>query len=232
MDITVLPRPQRSKGARHHRLRQGQIPAAVYGRGMETLLVEVPAKSVAAVLTAETGLNTVLRLTVRGEASPRSVLIDNLERHPITKNFLNVGFHQVQQGEKVHAQLPIVLVGTPHDVALNGALLEQTLNSIEVTAEPQHLISHVDVDVSQLNIGDVIRVADLPHNPQVTFTTHEDVSIVAVHISTTARQVEESAATAPVSEDTITGQDALTELRADKDQASDSVTGTEVIDET
>jgi large subunit ribosomal protein L25 len=224
MDITVLPRPARTKGARKARLRQGFVPGAIYGRGLEPTLVEVPARSVADVLMAETGMNTVLSLTIQGESAKHSVLIDNLERDPITRGFLNVGFHQVKKGDKVHAQIPIVLNGTPRDVALNGALLEQTLESMEVTAEPGDLPAHLGVDVSGLKIGDVIRVADLPHNPKVTFTTHEEVAIASVHVSTTAQQVEEAAA---VAEEALSGEDAVTELRADSDSSSDSLTGAE-----
>jgi large subunit ribosomal protein L25 len=227
MDINVLPRPKRTKGERRRRLRQGLIPAAVYGRGLEPRLIEVPARSVANVLLSETGLNTVLTLAVKGEKATHTVLIDNLERDPITRNFLNVGFHQVNQGDKVHAQIPIVLEGMPTDVALNGALLEQTLEHLDVTAEPGDLPAHLSVDVSGLKIGEVIRVMDLPHNPKVIFTTPEEVAIVAVHVSTTVRQVEAAEATAPVSEEVLTGQDAVTELRADKDPASDSITGTQ-----
>ena len=218
MEITVLPR--------RSRLRQGFVPGAIYGRGLEPTLVEVSARAVADVLLAETGLNTVLSLTIQGEGAQHSVLIDNLERDPITRGFLNVGFHQVKKGDKVHAQIPIVLSGVPTDVALNGALLEQTLESMDVTAEPSDLPAHLDVDVSGLKIGDVIRVADLPHDPKVTFTTHEEVAIVAVHVSTTAQQVEADEATAPVSEEALSGPDAVTELRASSDPDSDSVTGT------
>ena len=226
MDITVLPRPRRTKGERKTRLRQGFVPGAIYGRSLEPTLVEVSSRAVADVLLADTGLNTILSLTIQGEAGglKRSVLIDNLERDPITRGFLNIGFHQVKQGDKVHAQIPIVLHGTPADVTLNGALLEQTLDTIEVTAEPGDLPAHLDVDVSGLKTGDIIRVADLPHNPKITFTTHEDVAIAAVHVSTTAQQVEEAEATA---EEALSGQDAVTELRADSDAGSDSITGAE-----
>lgn len=227
MDITALPRTARTRGERRRRLRQGFVPGSIYGRGVTPTLVEVPAKAIADVLLAETGLNTPITLTVRGEAATHSVLVDNLERDPITRGFLNVGFHQVQKGDRVHAQIPVNLIGTPEDVRLNGALLEQTLDHIEVTAQPDDLPAHLDVDVSGLKVGDVIRVADLPHIPKVAFTTHEDVAVAAVHVSTTARQVEEAEATAPVSEQPLSGPDAVTELRADADRDSDTVTGTQ-----
>ena len=223
MDITVTPRPTRPKGERKRRLRQGLVPGAIYGRGLEPTLVEVPARAIAQVLQAETGLNTIINLTVQGDAQPHSVLIDNLERDRITRGFLNVGFHQVKKGDKVHAQIPINVIGTPPDVALNGALLEQTLETIDVHAQPADLPAHLDVDVSHLKIGDVLRVADLPHNPKVEFTTSEDAAIVAVHVSRTAQQAEEDAA---VAEGALSGTDAVTELRADANASSDSITGT------
>ena len=223
MDITVTPRPKRTKGERKQRLRQGFVPGAIYGRGLEPSLVEVPAKAIADVLQAETGMNTLINLTVEGDKKTHTVMIDNLERDRITRGFLNVGFHQVKKGDKVHAQIPINLVGVPPDVTLNGALLEQTLESIDVHAQPADLPAHLDVDVSQMKIGDVLRVADLPHNPKVEFTTHEDAAIVAVHVSRTAQQAEEDAA---VSEGALTGADAVTELRADADGNSDTITGT------
>ena len=223
MDITVTPRPKRTKGERSRRLRQGFVPGAIYGRGVEPALVEVPAKAIAQVLQAETGLNTIINLTVQGDAKKHTVLIDNLERDRITRGFLNVGFHQVKKGDKVHAQIPINLIGTPADVALNGALLEQTLETIEVHAQPADLPAHLDVDVSHLKIGDVLRVADLKHDTKVEFTTSEEAAIASVHVSRTAQQADEDAA---VSEAALAGQDAVTELRADADPNTDSITGT------
>ena len=129
-------------------------------------------------------MNTLINLTVEGDKKTHAVMIDNLERDRITRGFLNVGFHQVKKGDKVHAQIPINVIGVPQDVALNGALLEQTLESIDVHAQPGDLPAHLEVDVSQMKIGDVLRVADLPHNPKVEFTTHEDATVVAVHVST------------------------------------------------
>ena len=222
MDITVTPRPKRSKGERKRRLHLGLVPGAIYGRGITPSLVEVPAKAIARVLTAETGMNTLINLTVQGDTKSHTVMIDNLERDRITRGFLNVGFHQVKKGDKVHAQIPITLIGMPSDVSLNGALLEQTLESIDVHAEPANLPAHLDVDVSNMKIGDVLRVADLPHDPKVEFTTSEDAPIVAVHISRTAQQADEDAA---VAEGALTGEDAVTELRADADRSSDTITG-------
>ena len=224
MNITAIKRGSQTKGERKKRIRQGFIPGAIYGKGLEPVNVEVPIKAIAEVLTAATGLNTIIDLTIQGDIKPHSVLVDNLERNPITRAFVSVGFHQVKKGDKVTAQIPIQLIGEPATVGTGEAVLEQTLEAITVHAEPANLPAHLDVDVSKLTPGDVLHVSDLPHNPKLEFTTGEETAIAAVHYSRTAQAVEEADVAAAEAEPT--GADAVTELRADADANSDSVTGT------
>lgn len=224
MNITVTKREALTKSQRKQRLRQGLVPGSIYGRGLEPVSIEVSAKSVAGVLMAESGMNTIINLTIQGDTKPHTVLIDSLERDPLTRGFRNVGFHQVVKGDKVTAQIPIQLIGMPHDVEMSDALLDQLLESITVHADPTDLPPHLEVDVSKMKVGETLRVADLPHNPKIEFSTGEDVAIVAVHYSTTAHAVEEIVAEA---EEAQSSADAAgTELRADTDRDSDSVTGT------
>ncbi len=226
MQMTVNRRAKQTKAERARRLRQGFVPGAVYGKGIEPFLVEVPARGIADVLIAETGMNTMIDLSVSGDAATHSVLIDNLERNPLTRGFISVGFHQVRRGDKVTAQVPVQLVGMPSDVTLNDALLEHLLDTITVHAQPADLPPHLDVDVSQMKIGDVLRVADLPHNPKLEFTAGEDVAIAAVHVSKTAQDVEEADVAAADHLPGVTGEDDVTEMRADVDRDSDTVLGT------
>ncbi len=226
MQMTVTKRAKQTKAERSKRLRQGFVPGAVYGKGIEPFLVEVAARGIADVLIAETGLNTMIDLSVDGDTATHSVLIDNLERNPVTRGFISVGFHQVRRGDKVTAQVPVQLVGIPSDVTLNDALLEHLLETITVHAQPADLPPHIDVDVSQMKIGDVLTVADLPHNPKLELTAGEDVAIAAVHRSKTAQDVGAADDAAAEAAQGLTGEDAVTELRADSDRSSDSVTGT------
>jgi len=224
MNITATKRGAQTKSERKKRIRQGFIPGSVYGRGLAPVNVEVPARALADVLLAETGLNTVIALTLTGDAQPHSVLVDNLERDPITRGFVSVGFHQVKQGDKVTAQIPIQLIGEPASVGTGEAILEHTLETITVHAQPADLPAHLDVDVSHLSVGDVLHVSDLPHNPKLDFTTGEETAIAAVHYSRTAQAVDEADTAA--AEALPTGQDAVVEMRADADRDSDTVLGT------
>jgi large subunit ribosomal protein L25 len=228
MNITATKRGPQTKGERKQRIRQGFIPGSVYGKGLEPMDVEVPAKSIAAILSAETGLNTIIDLAVAGDAKTHSVLVDRLERNPITRSFLAIGFHQVKKGDKVTAQIPIQLIGQPDGVDTGVFVLEQAMETITVHAQPADLPAHLDVDVSHLQAGDVLRVSNLPHNPKVEFTSAEDAAIVSLHYSRTADAIEaidqeEAAGAVPV--DALTGEDAVVELRASDKIESDTITG-------
>ncbi len=223
MNITAIKRGPQTKGERKQRMRQGFIPGAIYGKGLEPVNVEVNTKAIADVLTAATGLNTIIDLTIEGDSKSHTVMVDNLERNPITRSFMSVGFHQVKKGDKVTAQIPIQLIGAPSTVATGEAVLEQTLEAITVHAVPGNLPTHLDVDVSHLNPGDVLHVSDLPHNPKLEFTSGEETAIAALHYSRTAQAVEEADIAAAEAEPT--GADAVVELRADADASTDSVTG-------
>jgi len=192
MNITVTKRSPQSKGERKKSMKLGLIPGSVYGKGLEPVSVDVPARALVAVLTAGTGINTIINLTIEGDKAKHSVMLDNLERNPITRGFVSVGFHQVKKGDKVTAQIPIHLIGSPPSVATGEGVLEHTLETITVHAKPADLPEHLDVDISQLNVGDVLHVSDLPHNAKIEFATAETTSIVALHYSRTATATEES----------------------------------------
>ena len=228
MNITAQKRGPQTKGERKQRIRQGFIPGSIYGKGLEPVDVEVPSRSIAAILSAESGLNTVIDLTITGDTQTHSVLVDRLERNPITRNFIAVGFHQVKKGDKVTAQIPIVLVGHPDGVDSGVLVIEQALEAITVHAEPANLVAHLDVDISHMVAGDVLRVSDLPHNPTIAFTGAEDQAIVSLHYSRTAEAIEgiqADAAAGVTPEAALTGGDAVVELRASDKPGSDSVTG-------
>lgn len=228
MNITAEKRGPQTKGERKQRIRQGFIPGSVYGKGLEPMDVEVSSKSIAAILSAEAGMNTIIDLAIAGDAKTHTVLVDSLERNPITRNFVAIGFHQVKKGDKVTAQIPIQIIGSPEGVDTGVLVLEQAMEAITVHAQPADLPAHLDVDVSHLQAGEVLRVADLPHNPSVEFTSAEDLAIVSLHYSRTAEEVEtineeEAAGAVPV--DALTGEDAVVELRSTDKVESDTVTG-------
>ncbi|HEX5323066.1 MAG TPA: 50S ribosomal protein L25 [Capsulimonadaceae bacterium] len=178
--IEAKRREKQSKGEVKRLRRQGRVPGAVFGRGIEPYLVEITTRQLVQVLGSESGLNTMIDLSVEGKKS--SVMISELERDPITRGFLHVGFHHVSRTEKIHTHVPIRLTGEPEPVKTKEAVMDQSLERLEVRALPGDLPPYIEVDVSELTIGSVLRVADVPKNDKLEIHTPEDTPIATVHV--------------------------------------------------
>jgi large subunit ribosomal protein L25 len=180
-EITVLaeaPRPLGSRAA--GRLRAaGKIPGVIYGHGHDPLPIAVDGRSLRAALTTGAGLNALLALQVGDETL--LTLAREIQRHPVRSTVTHVDFLIVRRDEVVQAEVPINLVGESRRVGQADGFIEQLLTSLTVHATPSDIPSHVEVDISEMDIGDTIRVSDiaLPSGVTTELDPEEAVAIAA-----------------------------------------------------
>lgn len=171
---------------------QGQLPAVVYGKHLTSQSVTLGADEFVRVYD-ETGETGLIDLTVDGEVKP--VLVHSVALHPLTGLVTHVEFHQVNLREKVHAKVPVVVVGQSPVVASNQGLVLTILDEVEVEALPTDLPDRLELDVSALTeVDQEFAVKDLVVPSGVTILT--DSSQVMVRIGalvTKAAQEEEQA---------------------------------------
>lgn len=180
-EITVVahaPRPIGSRAAGRMRA-AGQIPGVIYGHGREPLPISVDGRSLRAALTTDAGLNALLALQVGDET--HLTLAREIQRHPVRSTVTHVDFLIVSRDEVVSAEVPINLVGEARKVGQADGRIEQQLTSLTVHATPANIPSHVEVDISEMDVGDTIRVADisLPSGVTTEVDSEEPVVIAA-----------------------------------------------------
>jgi large subunit ribosomal protein L25 len=135
-----------------------RIPAVVYGHGVSPVHVSVDASEFLKTFRKAGGTHLV-ELTVSGKK--QSVLIHETQRHPVSGDFLHIDFFAVSAKEKIHVEIPVVLVGKSQ-AAIEGAEIIQNIHSVDVKVLPADLIDAVEVDLAQLvKVGDVIHVSDV-----------------------------------------------------------------------
>lgn len=175
--------------------RQGRIPAVVYGKGIEPIPVSVDAKAFATAMRTEAGANVLIDLTIRadGDARTETVMVAEVQRHPLRREVVHVDLHRVTLTEAVRAHVPVLLRGTAHGVA-QGGVLEQHLREVVVEALPADVPEHIDVDVSALGLGANIHVRDLPIAAGVEILTPPGEVVLTI---ATPRGVEEVEAAPP-----------------------------------
>src|SRR5690606_10381838 len=104
--------------------------------------------------------NTVIDLKVEGERKPIRALVREVQTHPARGSVVHVDFYQIHAGEVVNVQLPLNFVGNPVGVR-NGGILQHTMDEIDVEVSADNIPERIEVDVSNLEIGDSIHVGDL-----------------------------------------------------------------------
>jgi len=195
-EITLVAEPDRTTGSSaSRRLRsEGRIPAVVYGHGVEALSISVDGRELRHALSGESGTNQLLELKVGSDT--HLALARVLQRHPVRHTVVHVDFQIVRRDEIISADVPLVLTGEAKAVELEQGLVEQPLTSITVHATPSRLPGSVEVDISDLKVGEGIRVGDLQLPSGVTTDTPEDEIVVIASISRVAAEVAEADAEA------------------------------------
>src|SRR5258708_25817062 len=163
------PRPPGPKKVAGGGGRKGKVPAVVYGAGKQALPVSVDPRQVSRILHSETGHNTVFGLAMDGERT-KAMIVD-WQYEPIKGGLLHIDLKRIAMDQKLKVNVPITLAGEPAGVKQQGGILEQIWREVEVECLPGDIPNSVELSVSELVFGMVLRVSDLPQNPRVKFLT-------------------------------------------------------------
>ena len=179
VSFTANSRDAVGKGAARTLRSKGEIPAVIYGHGREPLPLSLNARDLDKLLGHIQAESTVIEVTV-GSTTAKT-LIREIQRHPIRRQILHVDFQALVAGEKVTVNIPIVLVGIPEGVRLEGGVLDQTLRELEIEVDPSNIPDHFELDVTNMVIGDSVHISDLkvPEGVEVLDDPETSVAVVA-----------------------------------------------------
>jgi large subunit ribosomal protein L25 len=190
--LAATQRTGTGKGAARRLRAAGQIPGIIYGHAREPQALAINTRDFEKLLEHISAESTVIELAVGGKTS--RTLIREIQRHPFKREYLHVDFQELVAGELVIVRIPIVLVGIPEGVRLEGGVMDQTLRELEIEVDPVNMPNHIDVNVENLKIGESIHLADITLPTGVTATAEGDATIVVVSAPRAA--IEEAAAPA------------------------------------
>jgi large subunit ribosomal protein L25 len=187
--LAAEPRSETGKGPARRARRAGRVPAVLYGHGMDPVHLYVDARELGFAMRTDAGANVLLDLQVgtqRHLALPREI-----QRHPIRGSAIHVDFLAVRRGEKVTVSVRVQIVGEAPGVR-EGGIADQDLYQLNVEAEVTRVPESIEVDISGLNLGDVLRVSDVTPPSGVTILDDPDASVVSV-VAPAAVAAEEAA---------------------------------------
>ena len=161
-ELTLTAETGRPTGSRpSNRLRaEGKIPGVVYGLGSDPKAVAVDWRELRQVLTTDAGLNALINLSVDGEE--HLTIVKELQRNPVKRTVTHVDFILIDRDADIEVEVPVVLEGEPVLVERENGTVTQSLFSLTITAKPGSIPDQIVADISELEVGGAIRVADLP----------------------------------------------------------------------
>src|SRR5215216_2441000 len=207
LTINACSREGSGKGPTRRLRAQGMIPAAVYGEGKEAAAVAVNAKEIANILRSDTGHNTIFKLALpNGDSGgePATVIIKDYQVDPVKGRLLHADLLRLSMTTATHVSVAIETLGEPVGVKLEGGILELQLREIMVECLPGDIPESLQVDVSDLHVGDHVTVADLTYDRDKVKLLVDESQIVAGVLA--PRMAEEAAPTAEEAEAAAGGE--------------------------
>jgi large subunit ribosomal protein L25 len=189
IETNVLEAHPRESGNKNmaRRVRMGgKIPGVLYGAGKNSLSVSVDPRQVTRILNSKTGHNTIFDLALNGGEQTKAMIVD-WQYEPIKGKLLHIDLKRIAMDKALKVSVPIFLRGEAAGVKQEGGILEQILREVEIECLPADIPSHVDADVSELVFGKVLRVSDLSLGEKVKVLTdpHQPVA----HVTTVKEEV-------------------------------------------
>ncbi len=217
--LVARPRAGSGKGEARTLRRQGRVPAIAYGSDLRPTPVSVDALELWHALHTDAGLNAIIRLSLDGD--DHLTLARELQRDPVRRSILHVDFVTVSRNVRVTVDVPLVLTGEAPGVA-EGGVADQRTYLVPVEVLPLEVPEHLELDISDMQIGGVKRIEDLTTPPGVEVLEDPDTVVVSVAVphldvpETTAEEVEE------LGDETATDvEQALAESEADSETAGE-----------
>jgi len=187
--------------------RDGKVPAVLYGAGKEAVAVSLDPRQVSRILHSATGHNTIFDLALDGGERAKAMIVD-WQYEPIKGALLHIDLKRIAMDQKLTVLVPIVLKGEAAGVKQQGGILEQLLREVEIECLPGDIPTAIDVDISHLVFGKVLRVTDLPQDARLKVLTDGNqpvahVTAVKEEVAATPEAVAAEAAAAPAEPEVI-----------------------------
>jgi large subunit ribosomal protein L25 len=187
--LEVQDRPNHGSRESRRLRRAGLVPGVLYGR-KGTYAISVPSRELRRALGGPGGLHTILDVVVAGDGGTHPAVLKDYQRDPIRGTVLHIDLHEVRLDQPIQASVTVTLVGESVGDK-EGGVLQQVAREVTVEALPMEIPEHVELDVTELAIGDSLRVADLGAIEGVTFVDDPETVIATVSLPTRVEEPEE-----------------------------------------
>jgi len=159
----------------------GKVPLTIYGGEGEAVSAAASLAELATILRTESGHNTIFTLDVDGEGATEVMFLDR-QIDPIRGRLVHADLRRLVRGQKIEVTVPLHLTGEPIGVTEGGGVLEQMVREIEIRVRPRDIPDAINLDVSHLDVHDVLHVSDIPVDEHMEILSDPETVLATVGI--------------------------------------------------
>ena len=179
--LDAVERTTRGKNEARRLRASGRIPAVVYGEKEGGKAIAVDPKMLSRILKTEQGANTLIALNLPGGGDTR-VLVREYQLDPVTHALLHADFYRIAMDKLIRVQVTVVARGEPRGVKQQGGVLDIVHRQIEIECLPADIPNNIEVDVTEMMVGQSVRVRDIATNPKWKALTDPETMLLHVII--------------------------------------------------
>lgn len=187
------------KGAARVIRRNGMVPGILYGLQKDNTLLQIDERSLHTAMSVEGFESSLIDLEI-GDIGSEIAIIKEIQRDPVNRKILHTDFIRISLEQEITVRIPVVSIGNPLGVKVSGGVQEFTHRELEIRCLPTAIPEHIELDVTDMVIGDLIRVSDINpgeieilDDPETIITTIRPPRLAAVEeaVAEEAAEVEE-----------------------------------------
>jgi large subunit ribosomal protein L25 len=159
---------------------QGMIPAILYGPRTENVMLSVDAAELKRLLVKKEG-KKFFRLLIEGDGKTmdKISIVKKYETHPLGNQLIHADFYEISMDRKITLDVPVRLKGTPIGIEMGGELQQQK-RVLRVSCLPAHLPEGIEIDITDLKVGDTLKVKDIALDEGISIQDSEDLTVVMI----------------------------------------------------
>lgn len=180
------------KGSARKLRSMGRLPAILYGPKTSSIMLSLDYKQFDKILGEKSAENIIfdLKIDSLGKTNSKKVMIKEIQRNPVTRDRLHVDFYEISMEKELEVSIPIYLVNEPIGVT-QGGILEHIRRELRISCMPKNLVDKIDIDVSNLDVGQSLHIEDVSFPPGLNSLEDGDLTIATVVAPSIEEEMEE-----------------------------------------
>lgn len=178
LELNAVTRTESGKGQARTLRREGRLPAVLYGPNTDPVLLSIDLSELEDIAKGGSAGQAILSISVKGEKKPRTAMIKEMQISPLSRDYLHIDFYEVDMKQKINVMVPVTTTGKCIGIEMGG-MTQLIRRELEVLCLPGEIPEFIEIDITELNIGDSVHVEDvqlegdieIPHDVDFTILT-------------------------------------------------------------